>query len=239
MNNTYQFLLDLFCYKWKLGGMIFNKEAKQITGILTYNKAASYYHTFLGDRLEYQIQTFIKHFSQNKSPKVIELSLTSVPSIVFAPFTVNGEKHYIMLGHFIIDNDLEWLNFINKYQEFHFIHEIPHFTKNEQDNLIDDVNQFIISLEAMESSNKKITQQNQLKDELEFSFKKIKHSNNLTKREREIIELVLDKGSNSAIANHLNISENTVKSHLTRIYKKLGVQNRNEIIDLFNHTKDA
>lgn len=53
----------------------------------------------------------------------------------------------------------------------------------------------------------------------------------LTTRERElIIELAADPGANyRKIAEKLNISEHTVRNHLTSIYGKLGVQNRLEL----------
>ncbi len=48
----------------------------------------------------------------------------------------------------------------------------------------------------------------------------------LTERESEVL-LVLARGfSNKEIATHLNLSERTVKFHLTGIYRKLEVENR-------------
>ena len=48
----------------------------------------------------------------------------------------------------------------------------------------------------------------------------------LGKREREIIFHICQGYRNKEIANKLNISEQTVKSHCNRIYKKLGVSDR-------------
>jgi DNA-binding NarL/FixJ family response regulator len=48
----------------------------------------------------------------------------------------------------------------------------------------------------------------------------------LTQREREVVRLMADGHSNRAIAETLFLSEATVKTHLVRIYRKLGVDNR-------------
>lgn len=50
----------------------------------------------------------------------------------------------------------------------------------------------------------------------------------LTARENEIFELVACGHANAAIAQRLFVSEGTVKSHLRRIYRKLGVGTRAE-----------
>jgi DNA-binding NarL/FixJ family response regulator len=48
----------------------------------------------------------------------------------------------------------------------------------------------------------------------------------LTRREREVLACVAQGGSNTDIARKLAISEETVKTHLRRIFAKLGVKNR-------------
>jgi DNA-binding NarL/FixJ family response regulator len=50
----------------------------------------------------------------------------------------------------------------------------------------------------------------------------------LTQRESELLKLVAEGYSNRAIADHLHISENTVKYHLRNILQKLNVKNRTE-----------
>ncbi len=51
-------------------------------------------------------------------------------------------------------------------------------------------------------------------------------SEELTQREIEILELVVQGGTNSEIAQTLCITENTVKIHLRNILEKLHLQNR-------------
>ena len=72
--------------------------------------------------------------------------------------------------------------------------------------------------------------------------KLLDHSNNqaspeamkiasLTLREREIIDVIIKQGrsTNRQIAAHLNMSEHTLRNHLSSIYSKLEVENRLEL----------
>lgn len=54
----------------------------------------------------------------------------------------------------------------------------------------------------------------------------------LTRREREILQLIAEGGSNQDIARQLVISEHTVKVHITRIFQKLQVSSRTQAIAL-------
>ena len=61
----------------------------------------------------------------------------------------------------------------------------------------------------------------------------------LTKQEQKIANLIVKGKTNKEIASNLFISLNTVKTHISKIYSKLKVANRQQIIDkLKNHTKD-
>lgn len=57
-------------------------------------------------------------------------------------------------------------------------------------------------------------------------FQKNKKSTKLTNKEVEIANYISDGLRNKEIASKLNITEQTVKSHLNRIYKKMGVTDR-------------
>ncbi|MES2208611.1 MAG: helix-turn-helix transcriptional regulator [Chloroflexota bacterium] len=52
----------------------------------------------------------------------------------------------------------------------------------------------------------------------------------LSPAERRVFDLALDGLSTQAIADELVLSEATIRSHLTRIYAKLGVQGRIELL---------
>jgi DNA-binding NarL/FixJ family response regulator len=48
----------------------------------------------------------------------------------------------------------------------------------------------------------------------------------LTRREREIMELIASGFTNKAIAQHLYLAPKTVQNHINRLFAKLGVHNR-------------
>jgi DNA-binding NarL/FixJ family response regulator len=55
-------------------------------------------------------------------------------------------------------------------------------------------------------------------------------ADDLSARELEVLRLLVSGASNKAIATKLNLSENTVKSHLSHIFDKLNVQSRAEAV---------
>ncbi|MCS5490964.1 LuxR C-terminal-related transcriptional regulator [Algoriphagus limi] len=54
----------------------------------------------------------------------------------------------------------------------------------------------------------------------------------LTKKEKEIIQLILDGNSSKMIAEELNISANTVATHRKNILRKLGAKNMGEMVKI-------
>jgi DNA-binding NarL/FixJ family response regulator len=54
----------------------------------------------------------------------------------------------------------------------------------------------------------------------------------LSARQREILEMVVEGLSNAEIAGRLYLSESTIKQHLRAVYKVLGVHNRTEAAKL-------
>ena len=52
----------------------------------------------------------------------------------------------------------------------------------------------------------------------------------LTQREREVVPLVADGMRNHEIAQQLNLSEHTVRNYLIRIFDKLGISSRVELV---------
>lgn len=52
----------------------------------------------------------------------------------------------------------------------------------------------------------------------------------LTKREREVLDLILDGLQNKEVAHRLGLSEGTVRNHVSRIFDILGVHNRTALV---------
>jgi DNA-binding NarL/FixJ family response regulator len=53
----------------------------------------------------------------------------------------------------------------------------------------------------------------------------------LTKRESEVLGLLLQRFTNSEISHELFISVATVKTHVSKIFQKLGIQSRHELFE--------
>jgi DNA-binding NarL/FixJ family response regulator len=61
----------------------------------------------------------------------------------------------------------------------------------------------------------------------------------LTQREQQLIPLIGRGLSNKEIANHLNLSEQTVKNHVHRILRKVGVSDRLSIYEVCQNRNRA
>lgn len=59
---------------------------------------------------------------------------------------------------------------------------------------------------------------------------KYKPSNILTKREREVFELLVQDKTTKEIAQELFISEKTVRNHISNAMQKLGVKGRSQAV---------
>ena len=56
----------------------------------------------------------------------------------------------------------------------------------------------------------------------------------LTPREEEVFEQLVQRKHNHEIASELFISEQTVKTHVRNLYRKLGIHSRDELYALFD-----
>jgi DNA-binding NarL/FixJ family response regulator len=114
----------------------------------------------------------------------------------------------------------------------------------EPSNLIDAIriikNESVIITPHLASDLAKKETEIKRENKIEFSkYDKERLDNLLSKREKEIFNLILKGNTNKEIASELYISPQTVRNHITIIYSKLGINNRLKLInsyhsDIFN-----
>ena len=61
----------------------------------------------------------------------------------------------------------------------------------------------------------------------------------LTRRELEVVAMLAEGETNARIAQRLVVSEDTVKSHVKHILRKLGVHNRSQAVSCYFHAQAA
>ncbi|MFC1529908.1 response regulator transcription factor [Gemmatimonadota bacterium] len=62
---------------------------------------------------------------------------------------------------------------------------------------------------------------------------------NISNREREVAELILQGKSNQEIQDQLFISVSTVKNHIYRLFRKLGVNSRGQLVNIVLQTRNG
>lgn len=75
-----------------------------------------------------------------------------------------------------------------------------------------------------------------IQKELQPSLKKYKNfTDALTRREKEVMELLIRRYSNDEIANQLGIKKRAVENYISTIYEKIGVNDRAELINKYGN----
>jgi signal transduction histidine kinase/DNA-binding NarL/FixJ family response regulator len=88
--------------------------------------------------------------------------------------------------------------------------------------------------EIIESTQKLLKFASMTKEEsYQESFKNKCRKYNITEKEGEIINLIINGNQNKEIAVVFSISENAIKKNIGKIFKKIGINNRIELITLF------
>jgi len=90
------------------------------------------------------------------------------------------------------------------------------------------IQEFICKLKDAQNKNVLLCEESKISIEV---YASIKEQFDLTPREIEILECILNKQTNPQIADNLNISINTVKFHIRNIYQKLEVNGREEVFE--------
>lgn len=103
--------------------------------------------------------------------------------------------------------------------------------QEENNGYKDQINHYLLLLNKSNDTSSK-TQNRLLSDTLE----ELKITHNLTARESEVLQCIWEGMSNQEIADKLFISLSTTKYHISNLYTKLEVKNRNQTL-LFKRKK--
>jgi len=57
----------------------------------------------------------------------------------------------------------------------------------------------------------------------------------LTRRQQELVPMIARGLTNKEIASHLNLSEQTIKNHIHRILRRVGANDRFEVVERIQH----
>ena len=61
---------------------------------------------------------------------------------------------------------------------------------------------------------------------------KVANQNILTSRELDVLRYMLERKKRKEIAELLNVSENTIKTHTRHIFEKLDIESRDELFEI-------
>ena len=74
--------------------------------------------------------------------------------------------------------------------------------------------------------------------EVELAFERIGDAGSLTAREQEVLGLLAEGHTRAEICERLNIAPGTVQTHISRIYEKLDVHSRQDLLNLVEIEKN-
>ncbi len=92
--------------------------------------------------------------------------------------------------------------------------------------------------ESDEDTSKK-TDEHQYRDRISKQCALLQQHYRLSARETEVMELMARGNSVARIAEELVVSENTIRTHTKRIYAKLAIHKKQELLDLINQFDPA
>jgi DNA-binding CsgD family transcriptional regulator len=207
-----EFVLDLFCYKWKQSATIFDTDGNvllKISGNVIFDELDGR----ISDQYRDRALALIRCFGDILKPTVIHSTLTFFPCYIFCPILKNN--FYLITGYFVDLTSVDFLLNIDLYT--HLIDALPKYNLDEQQRMIKDLDNTSQIVNRLISTN---TDRSNI-DQFDI----------LSTRERQILNMIRKGMTNADIAKELFISENTVKSHVSRLFKKLGITRRRDILN--------
>lgn len=238
-----EYLLESFYCKWGLSGVLVDSEYQTISKNLLLNSILQPIFETVDISLDEWLKVLANSFHHMKEPTIIEGKLTLRPSFIFAPLIVKNKDYYLLAGPFIdeesrrvIENAIgnPWCSLFKK---------IPNTPKDQQQQMLEDIKKifFIITNLFPQADINDDLSENKDIDSARSKTKSTIYNGEhfykspLSKRELEVYELIMEGLSNSEISNTLHLSESTVKSHISNIFRKLHIKSRKELL---KHQKD-
>ncbi|MBN2135351.1 MAG: helix-turn-helix transcriptional regulator [Acidobacteria bacterium] len=93
----------------------------------------------------------------------------------------------------------------------------------------------LIPLIWLKKYYRKITLESNEKESIDVAIKRVLQKYSISKREEEILRLILEGKTNEEITKILFISTHTVKNHIYSIFQKLGINSRYQLIKFISH----
>lgn len=244
-NSINEILLETYALDSEVE--IANKFLIMLTRLIPFNRAF-FIMCDEDDNIIEKNSAFYK-ISEQKQKDYIE----KFYNMDYVKYIINNTRSVVFRDTDIMDDDIRFQT--SFYKEFLSPQDLPYgsgivFIKNE--NMLGILNLFRNG-ELGDFSDKELTILNVFKDHLTniiYSLRKNSVATdgtlevhvyeldkyNLSKRETEIIKLMLDGLSNQQISDRLIISVSTVKKHIYNIFTKLGINSRMQLLKLFNIT---
>lgn len=108
----------------------------------------------------------------------------------------------------------------------------PDLPETNSNSIVEEV------LPVVEQQNAEQTVMDQVIEEV-FPLDRFALPYNLTPREKQILRLLLEGRNNPYIRENLNVSNNTLKTHLRNVYRKLSIKDRQELLDLYREFQNC
>lgn len=154
--------------------------------------------------------------------------------------TALSQKHSVFLAVVVLGNIAIW--FVQKFITVHFEFLAVSYVMTESLILLlySIVQEYDVTVAEAAATVPAATVPEQmptaeeLPDAATCVLERIRPVEPLTSREMEILRLILEDTKRRDIAGKLGISENTVKTHTSHIFDKLGVSGRSELLEMID-----
>jgi DNA-binding CsgD family transcriptional regulator len=209
-------VIEMFCYRWNQSARLANVDGRVLVKVAGNDTTEDVINR-MEDIYPERVRALVEVFGKLENPTIVNSTVTLFPCFMFIPVYEND--YFLITGYFV---DFSTHEFLEKFgTNPQLIKGIPKYNKEEQKTMMHEMIMTKEIIERLISDNfvSPLDDQSSIYEAL-------------SNRERQILLLVRKGLTNADIARDLFISENTVKSHVSRIFKKLGITRRRELIHM-------